>query len=204
MLPLILSVILISFAGAIAPGPILAVTIAKGAKSPWAGFQIALGHIFIDISIILLIYFGLGQFLQVSSVQIVLNILGGILIIWLGINLFRSRASIVHGKKDLRYNAFLLGILTTVFNPMFLPWWATIGSMFIMKFSEFGITGLVAFIFAAELPNLIWYPFASIVTYKTSSTTRGQKIKEPLLIICSILLIGFGIWFVVSGVQAII
>lgn len=204
MLPLILSVILISFAGAIAPGPILAVTIAKGAKSPWAGFQIALGHIFIDISIILLIYFGLGQFLQVSSVQIVLNILGGILIIWLGINLFRSRASIVHGKKDLRYNAFLLGILTTVFNPMFLPWWATIGSMFIMKFNEFGITGLVAFIFAAELPNLIWYPFASIVTYKTSSTTRGQKIKEPLLIICSILLIGFGIWFVVSGVQAII
>jgi len=204
MFPLLISVILISFAGAIAPGPILAVTIAKGAKSPWAGFQIALGHIFIDISVILLIYFGLSQFLQVSSVQIVLNILGGILIIWLGINLFRSRAAVVHGKKDLRYNAFLLGILTTVFNPMFLPWWATIGSMFIMKFSEFGITGLVAFIFAAELPNLIWYPFASIVTYKTSSTTRGQKIKEPLLIICSILLIGFGIWFVVSGVQAII
>ena len=204
MLPLILSVILISFAGAIAPGPILAVTVAKGVKSPWAGFQIALGHILIDISVILLIYFGLSQFLQASPVQIVLNILGGILIIWLGINSFRSRATVVRGKKDLRYNAFLLGILTTVFNPMFLPWWATIGSMFIMKFNEFGITGLVAFIFAAELPNLIWYPFASIITYKTSSTTRGQKIKELLLIVCSILLIGFGIWFVFSGVQAII
>ena len=204
MFPLLIGVILVSFAGAIAPGPILAVTIAKGFKSPWAGFQIALGHIFIDVSIILLIYFGLSQFLQVFPVQIILNILGGILIILLGISMFRFRTAVVHGKKYLRYNAFSLGILTTVFNPMFLPWWLTIGSMFIMKFHEFGITGLVAFIFAAELPNLIWYPFASIITYKTSSTNRGQKIKELLLIICSMMLIGFGIWFVVSGVQMIV
>jgi len=193
MLPLILSVILVSFAGAIAPGPILAVTIAKGFKSPWAGFQIALAHI----------YFGLGQFLQIVTVQIILSILGGILIIWLGTRMFRARATIAYGSADLRYSAFTLGILTTIFNPMYLPWWATIGSMFVMKFRNFGLNGLIAFIFAMELPNLTWYPFASMVTYKTSSSPRGQKIKEWLFIICSILLICFGIWFVVSGVQMI-
>ena len=203
MLPLILSVILVSFAGAIAPGPILAVTIAKGFKSPWAGFQIALAHILIDILIILLIYFGLGQFLQIVTVQIILSILGGILIIWLGTRMFRARATIAYGSADLRYSAFTLGILTTIFNPMYLPWWATIGSMFVMKFRNFGLNGLIAFIFAMELPNLTWYPFASMVTYKTSSSPRGQKIKEWLFIICSILLICFGIWFVVSGVQMI-
>jgi len=204
MLPLLVSVILVSFAGAIVPGPILAVTIAKGFKSPWAGLQIALAHILIDISVILLIYFGLGQFLQIVTVQIILSILGGIFIIWLGINMFRTRAKVVYGSADLRYSAFTLGILTTVFNPMFLLWWATIGSMFIMKFHEFGITGLIAFIFAMELPNLTWYPLASIVTYKTSSSLRGQKIKEWLFIICSMLLVGFGTWFVVSGVQMIV
>jgi threonine/homoserine/homoserine lactone efflux protein len=204
MLPLILSVVLISFAGAIVPGPILAVTIAKSFKSPWAGLQIALGHVFINISVILLIYFGLSQFLQIVTVQVILSILGGILIIWLGINMFRTRAKIVYGSADLRYSAFTLGILTTVLNPMFLLWWATIGSMFIMKFHEFGITGLIAFIFAMELPNLTWYPFASVVTYKTSSSLRGQRIKEWLFIICSMLLIGFGVWFVVSGIQMIL
>ena len=63
MLPLIFSTTLVSLAGAIIPGPILAVTIAKGIRSPWAGLQIALAHILIDVSIIFIIYFGLGEFL---------------------------------------------------------------------------------------------------------------------------------------------
>ena len=55
MLPILLSVFAISFAGAIVPGPILAVTLAKSYKSPWTGFQIALGHATIEIPLILLI-----------------------------------------------------------------------------------------------------------------------------------------------------
>ncbi len=90
MLPLILSAALVSFAGAVAPGPMLAVTIAKGVRFPWAGLQIALGHTVIDILITLLIYFGLSQFLQVFPAQIVLNLLGGILLVWLGVRIFRS------------------------------------------------------------------------------------------------------------------
>ncbi len=86
---------------------------------------------------------------------------------------------------------------------MFLPWWLTIGSSFIIKFREFGTAGLLAFVFAAELLNLFWYPLASMVAYKTGSTSRGQKVKGLLLIVCSILLVGFGIWFVASGVQMI-
>jgi len=39
MLPLVLSAFLVSLAGAVSPGPILAVTIAKGIRSPWAGLQ---------------------------------------------------------------------------------------------------------------------------------------------------------------------
>lgn len=204
MLPLLLSVFLVSFAGAIVPGPILAVTIAKGCKSPWAGFYIALGHVLINISIIVLIYFGFGQFFQNSIAQLFLSILGGILIIWLGISMFRARTSVVQEGKDLRYNAFTLGILTTVFNPMFWLWWATIGSMFIMRFREFGIIGLAAFIIAMEIPNLVWYPFASIMTYRTSSSRWGQKFRERVFFICSLLLIGFGIWFLVSGIQIVV
>ena len=97
MLPLILSAFLVSFTGAIFPGPILAVTIAKGCKSPWAGFQIALAHVIIDVLVILLIYFGLGSFFQNNIVQIILSIIGGILIVWLGISMFRSRYNIADG-----------------------------------------------------------------------------------------------------------
>ena len=155
--------------------------------------QIALAHILIDVSIIFIIYFGLGDFLQVQPVQNVLNILGGLLIIWIGIRIFRSRTAAVQGETGLRYNAFLLGFITTLFNPMLLPWWLTIGSMFIMQFRQFGAAGLVAFILAAEIPNLIWYPLASAAAYRSGSLKYGQKIKEWLFILCSLSLIGFGI-----------
>ncbi|MFH1662701.1 MAG: LysE family transporter, partial [Chloroflexota bacterium] len=193
---------LVSLASAVTPGPILVVTIAKSIKSPWAGLQIAIAHVLIDTSIIIIIYFGLGDFLQASPVQSSLNIIGGFLIIWLGIHMFRSRTAIVKGEKEIRHNAFLLGILATLFNPMFLPWWLTIGSMFVMQFRQFGIAGLLAFIISAEVPNLIWYPVASIVTYKTGTTKRGWLIRQWLFVICSLSLIGFGIWFIYSGVQA--
>jgi threonine/homoserine/homoserine lactone efflux protein len=202
MLPLILSAFLVSLAGAVSPGPILAVTIAKGIRSPWAGLQIAIAHVVIDISIILILYFGLGDFLQTKPLQSSLNIIGGLLIIWLGVYMFRSRAAIIQGeKKGLHHSAFLLGILTTLFNPAFLPWWLTIGSMFVMQFRQFGAAGLLALIISAEIPNLLWYPFASFVTYKTGTTGRGLMIKQWLFIICSLFLIGFGIWFVASGIQ---
>jgi len=202
MLLLILSAFLVSLAGAISPGPILAVTIAKGIKSPWAGLQIALAHILIDISIIIILYFGLGDFLQAKPLQSSLNIVGGLLIVWLGVYMFRSRTAIIQGeKKGLHHNAFLLGILTTLFNPVFLPWWLTIGSMFVMQFRQFGTSGLLALIVSAEIPNLVWYPFVSLMTYKTGSTDRGLMIKQWLFIICSLFLVGFGTWFVFSGVR---
>jgi threonine/homoserine/homoserine lactone efflux protein len=171
MLPLVLSVFLVSLAGAVSPGPILAVTIAKGILSPWAGLQIALAHVLIDVSILLTIYFGLGDFLQARPLQASLNIVGGLLIIWLGVYMFRSRTAIISGRgKGLNHSAFLLGILTTLFNPAFLPWWLTIGSMFVMQFRRFGAAGLLALSLAAEIPNLIWYPAASFAAYKTGSS----------------------------------
>ena len=202
MLPLVLSAFLVSLAGAVSPGPILAVTIAKGIRSPWAGVQIAIAHVLIDISIIFILYFGLGDFLQVKPLQSSLNIVGGLLIIWLGVYMFRNRMAIIQGeKKGLHHSAFVLGILATLFNPAFLPWWLTIGSMFVMQFRQFGIAGLVALIISAEIPNLLWYPFASLVAYKTGAMRRGSMIKQWLFIVCSLFLVGFGIWFVSSGIQ---
>ena len=185
------------------PGPVTAVTLAKSYKSPWAGTQIALGHAVIEVPLILLIYFGFAQFFQNSVVQLVLSILGGSMIIWLGISMFRARAEVVKGGKDLPYSAFTAGILTTGLNPFFLLWWATIGSMLVMKFLDFGITGLAVFIVVHWLCDLAWLSFVSIMIYKTHSLW-GSKFQEGVFIACSLLLVGFGGWFVVSGIQSII
>jgi len=117
--------------------------------------------------------------------------------------MFRARAEVVRGGKDLPYSAFTAGIITSALNPFFLLWWATIGSMLIMRFLDFGITGLAIFIVVHWLCDLVWLSFVSAAVYKTHSLW-SKKIQEWLFIACSLLLIGFGGWFVVSGIQSVI
>ena len=203
MLPIILSVVIISLSGVMAPGPMFAVTLAKSYRSPWAGALVSLGHATIEVPLILLIYFGFAQFFQNIIVQLVLSIVGGSMIIWMGIGMFRARVGVVQKGKDLPYHAFVAGILTSALNAFFLVWWATIGSMLIMKFIGFGTTGLVIFIIAHWLCDLIWLSLVSVLIYRTH-TLWGQRVQEWIFIACSLLLVGFGGWFLVSGILSVV
>jgi len=203
MLLILWSVVVISFSGVMMPGPMFAVTLAKSYKSPWAGTQISLGHAVIEVPLILLIYFGFAQFFENSIVRLVLSILGGSMIIWLGISMFRARVEVVQKGKDLPYNAFTAGILTSIFNPFFLLWWATIGSMLIMRILDFSTTWLIVFIIVHWLCDLLWLSLISILIYRTH-TLWGRKFQEWIFIACSLLLIGFGAWFLISGIQAVV
>jgi len=185
------------------PGIMFAMTIAKSYQSPWAGARIALGHAVVEVPLILLIYFGFGQFFENTVVQLVLSIVGGGMIIWLGIIMFRARTEVTRGGKDLPYNAFMAGILTSALNPFFWIWWATVGSMLVMKFVDFGTAGLVAFTLVHWLCDLAWLSLVSVLVYKTQ-TLWGRKVQEGVFIVCSLLLIGFGGWYLVSGIQLVV
>lgn len=200
MLTVLLSVVVISLSGVMMPGPMFAVTLAKSFRSPWAGVQLSLGHAVVEVPIILLIYFGFARFFDNDIVQLVLSILGSGMIIWLGIGMFRARTEIVTKGKDLPYSAFTAGILASGLNPFFLLWWATVGSMLIMLIMDFGIGGLIVFIIVHWLCDLLWLSLVSVVVYKTHSLW-GRKLQEWVFIASSMLLVGFGIWFVVSGIQ---
>jgi threonine/homoserine/homoserine lactone efflux protein len=200
MIPVLLSVVAISFTGVMMPGPMFAVTLAKSYRSPWAGVWISLGHAVIEVPLILLIYFGFARFFENSIVQLVLSILGGGMIIWLGIGMFRARSRVVREGKDLPYSAFTAGLLTSGLNPLFLLWWAAIGSMLIMKVAVYGAGGLIAFIIVHWLCDLIWLSFVSVIVYR-SHAIWGQRLQEWVFIANSLVLVGFGAWFIVSGIH---
>lgn len=203
MLPILLSVILISISGAIQPGIVTAMTIAKSYKSPWTGPYVALGHAVTEVPLILLVYFGFAHFFENTAVQTVLSIAGGGMFIFLGIVIFRSRTSITQEGKDLPYSAFTAGILTSLLNPFFWLWWATVGSMLVMKLQDFGVTGLVSFVFAHWLCDLIWLSIISFFIFYTQRLwgKRALKVQEIIFIACSLLLAGFGMWYLVSGIR---
>ncbi len=203
MLPLLLSVLVISLTGVMTPGPTFAVTLAKSFKSPLAGVWVALGHGVIEIPLILLIYFGFARFFQRKLTQFLLSIVGGGMIVWLGIGMFMARAELVQQGKDLPYSAFVAGIITTGLNPFFLLWWATVGSMLVMKFVGFGPVGLTSLITVHWLCDLVWLSFISVLIFRTG-TLWGQGFQEGLFIVSSLLLVGFGVWYIVSGVRMLL
>jgi len=203
MLPVLASVVVISLSGVMMPGPMFAVTLAKSYKSPWAGAHISLGHAVIEVPLILLIYFGLAQFFENSVVRLALSVVGGGMIIWMGASMFRARTEVAKGGKDLPYSAFVAGIFTSGLNPFFLLWWVTVGSSLIMRFLDFGAVGLIIFIVVHWLCDLIWLSFVSVTVYKTHSLW-GRRFQEWVFIACSLLLIGFGVWFMVSGIQSVV
>ncbi len=202
ILPVLLSVIVISLTGVMMPGPMFAVALAKSFRSPWAGVWISLGHAVIEVPIILLIYFGFAHFFDNSIVQLVLSILGGGMVIWLGTGMFQARAKVITQGKDLPYKAFTAGVITSGLNPFFILWWATLGSLLVMKFVEFGTGGLVLFIIVHWLCDLLWLSLVALVVYRTHALW-GKKVQESVFITSSLLLAGFGIWFMVSGFQAV-
>jgi threonine/homoserine/homoserine lactone efflux protein len=203
MLPILLSVVVISLSGVMMPGPMFAVTLAKSFKSPFAGVQISLGHAVIEVPVILLIYFGFAQIFEDKLVQIILSLAGGAMIVWLGVAMFRARASVIREGKDLSYSAFTAGIITSGLNPFFLLWWATVGSLLVVRFLEFGLGGLAIFTISHWLVDLLWLSFVSVLVYRTHRFW-GQRFQEGVFIATSLLLVGFGVWFMVSGIQIIV
>jgi len=203
VLPFLLSLVVISLSGVMMPGPMFAVTVAKSYKSQLAGTQIALGHAIVEIPLMLLIYFGFARFFQDELVQLILSVLGGAILIWLGASMFKARARVIEVGTDLPYNSVVAGVVTSALNPFFILWWATIGSKLIMDSLEFGTTGFALLIPVHWLCDLVWLSFVSILVYKTKSLW-GRKFQGGLFASCSLLLIGFGAWFLVSGIQMVV
>ena len=134
MLAALGTVIVTSLSGVMAPGPMFAVTLAKSLKSPWAGPLVSFGHAVIEVPLILLIYFGLARFFENEILSLVLAVLGGAMIVYMGVGLFRSRQAMAREGKDVSYNAFVAGILLSGLNPFFLVWWVTVGGLLLQQF----------------------------------------------------------------------
>lgn len=197
------SVALISLSGVMMPGPVFAVTLDRGSRSQFAGIQVAVGHALIEIPLILLIYYGFAPFFQDALVQKALYLVGGAVLVWMGVGMLRARGKVIKKRGELPRNSILAGAATTALNPLFILWWVTIGSMLIMKSLSFGLIGFALFAVVHLLCDFGWLAFVSVMVHRTKSMWGG-RVQRGLLIASSLLLIGFGGWFLSSGIRLVV
>jgi threonine/homoserine/homoserine lactone efflux protein len=189
----------ISLSGVMMPGPVFAGTVAKGYKDKNAGIQIALGHGIVEFPLVGFIGLGLGSFFENQGVMIAIGLVGGAVLLYIGYNMIRMRKEVDKTEKYLPYHPLIVGIITTVSNPYFFLWWATVGLALIVI--ALGV-GLLAFIVFAVLHwscDFLWDYFVSFTIFK-SKNFWSEKGHNVVFGICGIIMIIFGIWFIISPV----
>lgn len=192
-------VAIVSLTGVLMPGPVTAGTIAKGYKDKNAGIQIALGHAVVEFPLVAAIGLGLGPFFQNKEVMIAIGLVGGVFLLYIGYNMMKSRKDVDKTEKYLPYPPFVVGMITTITNPYFFLWWATIGLLLIATAVGFGLAAFIVFAVLHWSFDLIWDYFISYSVFKSRKLWTA-KVHNIVFGICGAVMIIFGVWFIISPV----
>jgi len=185
------SVVLISLSGVMMPGPVLAVSIAKGHNNKIAGSLISLGHGLLEFPLMALIYLGFSRIFTSPFAQTLISLVGGAMLVYMGIRMFQARGVIGMAESDLPYGSVTAGIATTGSNPYFYLWWSTVGATLLINASIFGIFGLIIFAVVHWLCDLLWYSFVSLATFK-SRKFWTKRTHQYVFGICGLFLVALG------------
>ncbi len=199
---------IVGFTGAMMPGPVTTLIVTESAKRGFiAGPLVTIGHVVLELAMVIALYFGLGDVLKQNSVAGAIGLLGGLFLLWMGAGIVRSAASgqvsfsaATHDTSGRRAtNPVVAGVLTSVANPYWLLWWATVGAASLIAFRSFGLAGLIAFYLGHTMADWVWNSVVAFVvaTGRRLMTDRGYR---GILVVCGAFLILLSVYFVTSGI----
>jgi threonine/homoserine/homoserine lactone efflux protein len=195
----------VALSGALMPGPMLTVTISQSITRGWSvGPLIVLGHGLLELSLVLAIVFGLGQFLAKASVVGAIGLVGGAVLLWMGWTMLRDARKVKlvwEGKKGtISLHPVLAGILSSLSNPYWSVWWATIGLSYIAFSLREGFLGISFFYTGHILADLVWYVFISLLVHYGRRFAR-ERAFQAVIAVCGAFLIFFGLYFGYHGIK---
>jgi threonine/homoserine/homoserine lactone efflux protein len=199
----LVSVLLISLSGVLMPGPLFAMTITKASKSKIAGALIAVGHGIVEFPLIILIFFVLSQFEIPRGVQVTVGLLGGLVMIFMGMQAFRKRHRQEESTMALKRDSIFAGVWTTAVNAGFILWWLTIGTTLILNAKLFQLAGFAVFAGVHWLTDFLWYSIVGLLIFK-SQKFWSQRTRMGITLFCVAVFIGFGAFFIALALWSIL
>ena len=194
----------ISLSGVMAPGPITAAAIAMGARNRFAGALMAIGHGIIEFPLMIFIILGMDTILKSTTTKIAIGFTGGAFLLFMAIQMVRSLRSAENQQvKVTRSGPILAGIILSGGSPLFLIWWASVGLNLAITAAGFGIWAFALFAIVHWLCDLIWLSLLSWASFK-GSVLLGPRNQRIVLLICSLALFGFGLFFIYNAATIVI
>lgn len=188
------------------PGSLLTYTIEKSLKNGVkAGPLVSLGHSLLELVLVILLFIGVGQYLETPPAQMIIGFLGGAVLIFFGISMIKDVAQgrihvDIKSASDTNSRGIILqSMLVSASNPYFAVWWASIGLGLMMDaYNLLGVAGVALFYTGHILSDFSWYSLVSLVIGKTRRFIN-MKVYRIVIVILGAVLIAFGLKFLVSS-----
>lgn len=200
---LFLTSFLVGLSGALMPGPVLTVTIAQAVKrGHLAGPLVSLGHGVVEGTLVVALTMGLSQILQLPLVTGLIGVLGGLCLLYMGAGMIKAPApadlTVSERGNHGGLGPVAAGVLTSIANPYWVIWWATVGAAQLLLAFKYGVIGILAFYLGHLMADFGW------LTAVGSAVAAGRKLLTPKLYkgifaVCGSFLLLLGVYFLVSG-----
>jgi len=205
-LDFIVTVVLVTASGALAPGPLFFGLLMQGSKEgARAGFSCAIGHTIVEFPLVLALAIGLLAAASQPLVKIGIGLMGGIGLIGFGVlQLYETLKSKEDGEPNktprLPTNSLMLGLVLTGLNPYFILWWLTIGSVLVVQALAFAAIVGVLLMYVAH----VWmdYAFLTGIAHlaKKGRSIVGSRYYRVVLVAFGLILIGYGFKFLIDAI----
>jgi threonine/homoserine/homoserine lactone efflux protein len=197
----------IALSGALMPGPLFTITLSESARRGFrAGPLIVLGHGILELALVLLLLLGLGPLLNDERIVGSIAVLGAVVLVWMAMGMIRTLPSLSLHRVDSGgegTHPVWAGIVMSLANPYWIIWWATIGLGYILYSWQQGLAGVMAFFLGHIAADLGWYAAVSFMVAR-GRQFMSDRIYRGIVACCALALLGFGIYFGVSGAHRLI
>jgi len=216
IITLMVSVFILSLSGALMPGPVLVLTVSESVKKGFiAGPLIVLGHIIVESMIIAALLLGLESVIRLEPALIVIGILGGSALTWIGCSLLnashKAQTSIskeIEKAGTIKHGPVFGGIITSLSNPYFFIWWATVGagliSLFIRAVGTLNLLVVGLFALSHWMSDILWYSVVSFSISKSRNKFMSERVYRAVIGFCGIFLLVFGAYFIIYSIRGLL
>lgn len=204
ILNFIVTVILVTASGALAPGPLFFTNLIKGSRfGAKCGFVFSVAHTLVEFSLVVLLALGLSYIMS-ELVKIVIGVFGGVFLVVFGViqifNSLRPKLESVRGiGKASSQHLLVMGLVFTGLNPVFIVWWLTAGAQLIIISLEFASLAGVLLMYVGH----VWMDYVWLITTahlaKEGMKVVGIKWYRVMMALFGAVLIYFGLAFLVGS-----
>jgi len=204
--------------GALMPGPLLFVTVQDAAHGGfWAGPLLMIGHGALELAVIIAVALGLASALRSRYVFAALGLVGGAMLVWMGWGMLAPfdasqltfLGSGAAATKTAQWGIasaggeVARGVVTSISNPYWTLWWATLGMALIARAKQHGAAGLGTLFVGHISSDVAWYSLVAVgIAYGRAFLTATSY--RWLVGACGVFLIALAAYFIYSAVHELV